>query len=213
MASFNIQNFREGQEMTVGAINGISTDARWLVETDIFRDGILTWISKEQAVKILDYGCGVGRLAKALLSANDNIEILGVDQSPGMLEHAKSYVNSDRFKTMLDSDFLSSSEQFDFGYCIYCLQHIKAELVRPVIERLSKSTDTLLVVNSNTRMALPNFIDDGINIINELRPYYKTSFNFLPSQIIVREQVIRQMFLEGTWRHWAFVFKKEFEKQ
>lgn len=212
-ATFNIKDFRQGQDMTVGAINGIPTDIRWMTETKVFTEIILDLLKKDldekKSVSILDFGVGVGRLAKPLIENNNKIHIHGIDQAPEMLTFAKEYVNNnDNFTTELDVEFLQNNEDFDFAYCIYCLQHLRSDLVKPVIKKLSEVCPKLLIVNSVTRMALPEFANDGINILNELKQYYNYFEHVIPADLLIKNQVIRKMFLEGSWLHYAFMCYK-----
>jgi SAM-dependent methyltransferase len=54
---------------------------------------------------VLDYGCGVGRLAKAMIETS-GCSVIGVDISQSMRQLARDYVGSDRF-------IVVSSGQYD----------------------------------------------------------------------------------------------------
>ena len=45
---------------------------------------------------VLDYGCGIGRMAKELILRH-NCRVIGVDISPNMRALSVQYVNSDNF--------------------------------------------------------------------------------------------------------------------
>jgi SAM-dependent methyltransferase len=46
--------------------------------------------STRQDARILDAGCGTGRMADVVLATRPDAEIVGVDASPAMLEHARA---------------------------------------------------------------------------------------------------------------------------
>jgi SAM-dependent methyltransferase len=80
--------------------------------------------------RALDFGCGVGRLSRALAARYD--EVIGVDISPSMLARARELhadVHNLRFvenaKTQLD--FVADCT-IDLVYCVITLQHMPAAL-------------------------------------------------------------------------------------
>lgn len=77
--------------------------------------------------RVLDFGCGVGRLSQALASRFS--EVVGVDISPTMLDAARSFDRSNgRCRFVLnETDDLSQfpSASFDFVYSHITLQHME----------------------------------------------------------------------------------------
>lgn len=78
---------------------------------------------------VLDYGCGVGRVSRALLLAG--CDVLAVDVSPSMLEYTEEYcagVGGPRLVTMLTDGFgvpSVVSGSVDGVLVLYCLQHMQ----------------------------------------------------------------------------------------
>lgn len=205
---FKPRSLEESKAMVVGDCNGIPTARRWEVETPIFGDIILKLLSidsNQSAMKILDFGCGSGRLAKYILEKNRKIKIIGVDNSPEMLLIAKNYVLSDRFETMRLEDFLGGDLSFPLGYCVYVLQHVPAIELREIINKIAKSCRKIMVINSVARMAVQGnvFVNDGVNVLNELARVCDHFEAVLPWDVIIGEPVIRTMFLEGQTLHYA----------
>lgn len=204
---FSPRSLEESQHMTVGDCNNIPTHVRWEHETKIFGDLLLADLTKISGKKILSFGCGSGRLEKYIL-ANDptrQIEITGVDQSPQMLSIAKSYVLSDRFTPQTLHDYLSDPAVYDFGLCVYVLQHIPAIDLRDLLETMQRKAPRWLFVNSVCRMAVnkDSFFDDGVNVFSELDAYF-TNFTWaLPVNAVMTNHVMRAMFLEGQTMHYA----------
>jgi ubiquinone/menaquinone biosynthesis C-methylase UbiE len=71
-------------------------------------DAFLLSLIPAGARRVLDIGCGLGRLTRRI--AVGNREVLGVDLSPAMIEWARLTCESDRI-SFLEGDFLD----LDFG--------------------------------------------------------------------------------------------------
>jgi 2-polyprenyl-3-methyl-5-hydroxy-6-metoxy-1,4-benzoquinol methylase len=206
---FNPHDFNEGQHQVVGNCNGYLMEQRWVVETPVFRDIIL----EHAEGLVLDYGCGVGRLAKEVLDANDTIQIIGVDTSPEMLKLAKEYVNSERFETKSPEEF---TEKPDFAYCVYVLQHVQAAYLPKAIEQITRA-DKLLLVNSVARMMATDqgFVNDGYDVLGEVAKHYTKISYTIPPKILIETPLMRKMFMGsvlagdcGNTEHYAFIFSR-----
>jgi 2-polyprenyl-3-methyl-5-hydroxy-6-metoxy-1,4-benzoquinol methylase len=83
----------------------------------------------------LDFGCGVGRLTKALASHFDRV--IGVDISPAMIQHARGYQGTGEHLEYLVNETGDLSQfagcQFDFVYSSITLQHMPARFARQYI--------------------------------------------------------------------------------
>lgn len=79
--------------------------------------------------KILDVGCGNGRLLEAL--TNKQINYLGVDNSPALIKIAQTNYPSNNFKVhdLLNLSRLSENN-FDYIFCLAVLQHIPGRELR-----------------------------------------------------------------------------------
>ena len=84
---------------------GADTATRWALETPYVMELIGGAFAPRPEMLVLDYGCGVGRLAKAMIEAS-GCGVVGVDISPNMRKLAAEYVASDKFIAL-------SPEQFD----------------------------------------------------------------------------------------------------
>jgi ubiquinone/menaquinone biosynthesis C-methylase UbiE len=87
---------------------------------------ILKDIPIQKKWKVLDLGCGIGRLTKLMASQCE--EITGVDFSPEMIEQAKMYLASiSNVKLFVNNGIdlsLFEDGSFDFVYSMITLQHI-----------------------------------------------------------------------------------------
>jgi len=88
--------------------------------------------------RILDFGCGVGRLTLAFALHAD--EVVGVDISSGMLEEAKR--NADAFGAhntqwvLSDDDLTRVTGDFDFVHTFITLQHFLPERGYRIVQSL-----------------------------------------------------------------------------
>ena len=113
---------------------------------------------------LLDYGCGIGRLAKPLIDKH-GCSVVGVDISPNMRALAASCVASDRFFALApDMLWHLMPGMFDGALAVWTLQHVldlDAECTR--LFEMLKPGGWLFVVN-NKKRALPTndgrWIDD-----------------------------------------------------
>ena len=102
-----------------------STEVRWKTETPYLADLTGQWIEITRQSLLLDYGCGVGRMAKELI-VRHACRVIGVDISPSMRALAPMYVASDRFfacpPAMLDG-LIERGVRFDGALSVWVLQH------------------------------------------------------------------------------------------
>jgi SAM-dependent methyltransferase len=87
--------------------------------------------------KVLDVGCGFGRLTKKLAMVYRRAEILGIDISPKLLEDAKAYLRNYSNANVALMDFLkySPKARFDLIAEWACFCHIPPELIHKTVER------------------------------------------------------------------------------
>jgi ubiquinone/menaquinone biosynthesis C-methylase UbiE len=107
---------------------------------------ILTKLIKDELPKqprVLEIGCGVGRLIKVFAGPKYKYSMIGVDLSPGMIEQAKSYLKG---LTPLPELYVTSGgipvdvkdQSVDFIYSFLVFQHIqtKDEVQKYVVDTL-----------------------------------------------------------------------------
>lgn len=149
---------------------GSTTDLRWSIETPYVADLISQNIAITPNTIFLDYGCGIGRMAKELINRHGCF-VVGVDISMRMLELAYHYVQSDRFcacsPTMLDT-LVQRGLRFDAAISIWVLQHcLKPDADIARIQQ-SLSPDARIFILNNIWRAVPTaekaWVNDGIDI-------------------------------------------------
>jgi cyclopropane fatty-acyl-phospholipid synthase-like methyltransferase len=102
-----------------------STDSRWEQETPYLAELLGRELALGPNSLVVDYGCGVGRMAKALIERFGCV-VLGVDSSERMRSLAPSYVESAAFsvvsRRMLQA-LSSSGLRADAAISVWVLQH------------------------------------------------------------------------------------------
>lgn len=197
---FQSRTFAEGQYSVVGDCNGYTMQQRWDEETPVFARAIARHMPADCATA-LDYGCGVGRIAKELLELRDDVDILGVDASEFQLAHASKYVANPRFRPMLPHHL---NRRVDFAYSIYVLQHVPAIDLRETIQRLHyylREGGTLAYCSSDARMAIRfepqgGFVDDrhlGVNLRDEIGRYFEPVGPLFEPEELERAPLVRAM--------------------
>ncbi len=111
-------------------------------------------LSQLNGVKLLDAGCGDGRLCHEL--SGDGAEIVGVDQSEEAIRFAMAFNPTLEFH-ILDLTKLSFDEEFDVVTLIEVLEHIPPDIINIVISQLwqaLKPEGKLLVSVPTTNLPL-----------------------------------------------------------
>jgi hypothetical protein len=103
-----------------------ATEERWTKETPIFAKKIVEQLNIDQDSTILDFGVGIGRLAKAVIDMT-NCTVIGVDISQDMLRESIEYVSHPNYIPMRLDAFAKMRKadkiQIDAAYSVWVLQH------------------------------------------------------------------------------------------
>jgi 2-polyprenyl-3-methyl-5-hydroxy-6-metoxy-1,4-benzoquinol methylase len=147
-----------------------TTEARWQIETPHVCDLIGRCIDLKPGAFVLDYGCGIGRIAKELI-ARHGCHIVGVDISPAMRALSVIYTESDRFAAVTPAMLVAMSERglrFDAALSIWVLQHCPSpahDIAR--LRAALAPTGRLFVLNGMNR-SVPTreagWLDDKLDI-------------------------------------------------
>jgi len=157
---------------------GVLTKDRWARETPYTADLLIARLGLAPGAVVVDFGCGIGRMARELLGRLD-IRIVGVDISRSMLRGSVDYVADDRFSAMPYRLFVdlcrTGALRFTHAYAIYVLQHCE----RPVEAILALSlggAKRLMAINMYERVVpiepRGSWLNDGISIDNEIARHW-----------------------------------------
>lgn len=201
MSYFEPPHFELARHTVVGAINSLSCDERWIQETPLFADAIIRRLSASD-VRILDYGCGVGRMSKEILSRNPEYSLVGVDSSPVQLKHAENYVADKRFAAVVPHELTG---EFDVAFSLYVLQHVRAVDLRQTIERIHahlRPDGLFIQCCSKRRMSVRNdhgvFFDDrflGVDIDREIERLFTPVGDLFTAEELQNNAVLRKMII------------------
>jgi SAM-dependent methyltransferase len=121
---FNVRDIPQAMRIILTPEDS-TTEARWQIETPHVCDLIAQAVDIKPDSFVLDYGCGIGRIAKELI-ARHGCHVIGVDISPPMRVMSVMYVASDRFAAVTPELLTALSERgfrFDAAAAIWVLQH------------------------------------------------------------------------------------------
>lgn len=216
---FKPASFDEGRESVVGHCNGVPMAERWDSESPLFAKKILQHLPSG-GTHVLDYGVGVGRLAKEVVNQHQTANVIGIDTSSDQRRFAKIYVNNDRFSAVAPEDL---NEHVDLVYCVYVLQHVPSIELRDVLQRMHfflKPGCKLVYCSSDYRMAIrfdqPGFFDDrflGLNLRSEIERFFELEGPLFDDKDFEENEVVRRMVVGddgkgGGLSHPALVYRR-----
>lgn len=218
---FKPKSFEEGRHGVVGDCNGISMEERWKIETPLFAKAIVKNISKRNDggwALVLDYGCGVGRLAKAVASRDNKISVKGVDSSDEMMAEACKYIGDPYIFQTLKPAEIPKDMKFHVIYCVYVLQHCPAIEIREVLARIHSHLEddgVFVYCSSDYRMAIrfdgQGFLDDrflGVNLQEEIGRFFDYKEELFDQAVLDANPVLKIM-ITGGLPHPAKVYTKK----
>lgn len=157
---------------------GQDTEERWERETPYLVDLIGRELSPAKDRLLIDYGCGIGRMSKALIE-RFGCRVLGVDLSERMRALAPDYVRSPLFSVVsphLLHTMARSGMRADYAISVWVLQHVlQPDVDIGLIAAAMRPGTELFVVNLNGR-AVPTvegrWANDGLDVREILATAY-----------------------------------------
>ena len=133
-------------------------EERWNGDTAFLRDMLIRELQPKVGDLLLDYGCGIGRIAREMCLLGCNV--IGVESSAVCRRYAVEYVNQPgRFLAVSPEEFDLLNRKglkCDLGCAFWVLQHCAAPAGD--IERISRGLKTLsrlLIANARSRRLVP----------------------------------------------------------
>lgn len=165
---FEVTTIEEAKRIVLTAEDA-TTEERWRVETPYLAQSIGDYLKPDASSLIIDYGCGIGRMAKELIERH-GCSVVGVDISTSMRQLAPGYVGNARFAAcswnVIDAQ-IDHGLRVDAAIAIWSLQHspkVDEDIAR--IARALKPGGQLYVCNLE-RAAVPTnqgWVDTGFAI-------------------------------------------------
>jgi cyclopropane fatty-acyl-phospholipid synthase-like methyltransferase len=152
------------------------TEQRWRRETPHTMSVLDTYVQWSRDSVAVDFGCGIGRLAKELIARYD-CTVIGIDLSLSMLKYAIEYVASPKFIPVPLPSWDKIGVRADLVVAAWVLQHcpfIDDEISK--IHSLLKPDGRLYCLNTNGRF-IPGrgyWMDDSVNIREKLQSQFST---------------------------------------
>ena len=180
---------------------GSTTAERWETETPYLADLIAQELTITADTLLLDYGCGIGRLAYELIQRH-NCRVVGVDISPSMRALSVIYTRSDRFMScsheMLEG-FVARGMKFDAALSLWVLQHCATpaqDMAR--IRSALKSEGALFVVNGVFR-SVPTVESGWVNDGVDIKTMLAAEFGVIHEGKLAREKTTESLATHAFW--------------
>jgi SAM-dependent methyltransferase len=186
---FDVPNMERARKIVVTAEEGTTSDERWVKETDYLINDIGQRLPLRPDSCVLDYGCGPGRLSKALID-KFGCRVVGVDFSQSMRLLAPEYVVSERFNIWSPevlAKLVAKGFRADFAVSVWVLQHVLDPM--DVMRRMSatlKPGGLLYSLNQVARCVPTDrgWFNDGINVRAGLgQVFQELSLHSLPLEV------------------------------
>lgn len=185
---FEVTSIAEAMAAIITAEPGITTQERWEKETPYLVEDCGKRLSIGSETCVLDYGCGIGRIAKGLIE-QFGCRVVGVDFSPSMRLFAPEHVLSERFTVwsagVLDQ-MIGKGFRADVAICLWVIQHVldPNEVIQRVAGALPR--EGLLYALNSTRCVPTDrgWVNDGCDIPKELSAVFREEHRYgLPESV------------------------------
>lgn len=180
---------------------GSTTAERWEIETPYLADLIVQELTITADTLLLDYGCGIGRLAHELINRH-NCRVVGVDISPSMRALSVVYTRSDRFMScsheMLEG-LVARGMRFDAALSLWVLQHCATpaqDIAR--IRNALKPEGALFVVNGVFR-SVPTVESGWVNDGLDIKAMLAAEFAVVHEGKLAREKTTESLATHAFW--------------
>lgn len=167
---YNVRSLPDAKRIILTEQEGRSPEERWETESPYLASLTAEKCEVGAFSILLDYGCGVGRLAKLLIEKM-SCAVVGVDTSPSMRALSAQYVSHDRFLACAPDALrlvVRPLHSFDVALAVWVLQHIPNpdQAIQEIYRSLNPSVGRLFVVNNLNRCVPTDrgWYDDGIDL-------------------------------------------------
>jgi SAM-dependent methyltransferase len=197
---FRVPDLTAAKAIILTPEGGQSTDERWVKETPYLSDLLGGTLAVGPNDLFVDFGCGVGRMAKALIEQY-GCRVLGVDFSQDMRALAPVYVDSGRFSVVsgdVFADMVDHGLRVDGAISVWVLQHC-LEVAKEValLHRAMRPGGRLGVVNTLGRV-VPTlekaWASDGVDVRALLAETFTTVVEDQLDEAVVGDRIAHGSF-------------------
>lgn len=119
---------------------------------------------RPRRARVLDAACGPGNVARSLLAQRPELDLLGIDLAPRMVELAQAAVPSARFRVQDCRDLRALQRRFDGIICAFGLPYLNSQEVHAFIAAAADILEPAGVLYLSTMLA-----DDKVADIQRCR--------------------------------------------
>ena len=187
---FEVADIEHAKRVIVTGEDGVSSSERWQTETPYLVADVTKRLAIGRETCLLDYGCGIGRIAKELIAVT-GCRVIGIDASRAMRELAPGYVLSERFNIWSPDvleQMIASGFRVDCAISLWVVQHVFE--VPPVIQQIKavlKLGGRFYALNQKAR-CIPSdigWVNDGLDVWSALaESFVEEQRYFLPDSIL-----------------------------
>jgi SAM-dependent methyltransferase len=166
---YEVHDAGEARRIILTPEPGTTTESRWATETPYLVDRIVERFAISERHVVVDFGCGIGRMAKALIERT-RCWVLGVDMSASMRQLAPGYVGSPKFAAiappMLDL-LVARGFRAEWAIAIWVIQHVARPEIDVTRLKAALGPEGGLFVANNVRRAVPTdrgWAHDGVDV-------------------------------------------------
>jgi cyclopropane fatty-acyl-phospholipid synthase-like methyltransferase len=190
---FNAKDVQHAKRIILTNEGSADSETRWRTETPYVIELIRRSFALGPDMVVLDYGCGIGRMAKAMIDAS-GCRVVGLDISESMRRLARDYVGSDRFSVVSPSQYdimVRDGLRVDAAIAVWVLQHcLKPAEDIARIRRSLVADGGIFVLNMSGR-AVPAidggnqfaWVQDDTDVAALLRAEFRVQAEGTPEQL------------------------------
>ena len=201
---FNPVSIPDARKIILTSEDDLTTDERWELETPYLIELMEKNYNFHSKSVVLDFGCGIGRLSKPLLTKYPGMRIVGVDFAPNMRALGAYNCQNNDFCIIAPGMLDLFEETFDYVIGVWIFQHLLYPKIDiEMIHKAMKPGAKLFAVNNHHR-SIPtrenDWVNDEIsikNLLDETFPGTEPSFEKLDARIV--SNLISRMSFCGVW--------------
>lgn len=187
---FEVADLEQAKAVIVTGESGVSSAERWRTETPYLVADVAKRLGVGRETRLLDYGCGIGRIAKELI-VETGCRVIGIDASRAMRDLAPGYVLSERFNIWSPEvleQMIARGFRVDCVISLWVVQHVLD--VPAVIRQIASALEAggrFYALNQKAR-CIPSdlgWVNDGFDVWSALTESFVEEHRyFLPDAIV-----------------------------